>query len=337
MSLISLQDEERISNYLNWVKRHKSENSFRTAKVAMACLRKIVTKTDREILELSSQEIEDHLFTKYDKPNTINAYRTGLSNFYNYYIKKGILAQSPILFPYAKKPKALPKPLTPTQQNILLKKIRNIKWKFAVELILNTGIRADEMAKLQFLDIDESEMVLRVRTRSEGGGGKGNKERLIPIPLSLVDSYQYYMKEYRAEKGDSPYVFLGKYGRPTDSQSLTYFLNRHREKFGFKVVTHMLRDTFASNHINRGTDIRVLQELMGHEDIKQTEKYTKVNLTRMRKAQEQGTILGEKDRLIAELTKKNREIENLRYTVKEMKEKLGNFLQIIDRMDDQEN
>lgn len=302
----------------------------------MACLKKIGTETDREILELSSQEIEDYLFMKYYKPNTINAYRTGLNNFYNYCIEKGILAQNPILFPYAKKPKALPKPLTPTQQKILLQKVKNIKWKFAIELILNTGIRADELAKLQFSDIDESEMVLRVRTRAEGGGGKGDKERLIPIFPSLVDSYHYYMKEYRAEKGESPYVFLGKYGRPTHPQSLTYFLTRNREKFGFKVVTHMLRDTFASNHINRGTDIRVLQELMGHEDIKQTEKYTKVNLVAMRKAQEHGTILGEKDRLIQELTKKNRQLENLKRILKEQIEQDKNLIRMVEELEEQD-
>lgn len=336
MSIISTQEEAIIAQFLNWERRHQSPNTYKRSIVVMSILRRIVNELDRSVLELTSQEIEDYLLTNYAKANTINAYRVGLKKFYSYCVEQGFLGQNPILFPGAKTPKTLPKPLTPSQQEKLLKKITNVKWRFAIELFLNTGVRRDELTKLRLSDFNEVDMVLRVRATSQGGGGKGDKERLIPITASMVDSFYHYLKEYRITKTANNYLFPGQRGGHMDPSSFRCYMGRRREKLGFMVTPHRLRHTFATNHVNAGTDIRVLQALMGHENISQTEKYTKVNLVAMRKAQEKGTVLGEKDKLIKELTRKNQQIEKLKKALREQLEKQERIIQMVKTLEEQD-
>lgn len=344
MTVVAYEEEQILVSYLEWVRKHKAPKTYRRTLSDVKILKDMRVHYESSFFELSSQEIEDFLLERYSNPVSFNGFRGGLRRFYNYCVDQKLLAVNPIMFPRQKEPKQLPRPLTKTQQEKLLNvlKRKNLKWHFAVEVLINSGIRREELARLRISDFinNDGEYVLRVRSRTQGGGGKGDKERLIPITDSLITSFNNYLKEYRVDRGKNSWVFPGQGTRKMtfmNPESVRVYMKRLNKKLGFDVSPHRLRDTFASNHINAGTDIRIVQELLGHERITTTQKYTKVNMTAMRRAQERGTPLGEKDRLIKELTKKNREIENLKQAARDLKEQIGSILHIVENLEKQED
>ncbi|MFX0173213.1 MAG: tyrosine-type recombinase/integrase [Candidatus Hodarchaeota archaeon] len=338
-----LDDETLLTQYIK-------RESLRVAETTLIRERSDVTLLKRmrdayknpSFLTLQSEEIEEYLSSHYKKAYSFNSYRKGIKKIFDYCIEKRVLNDNPITFPEKKIPKTLPKALNKDQSKKLIDHVKNIsiKWHFIVEILETTGIRRKELVKLTINDFTSTEgrPVLRVRATSQGGGGKGGKERMIPIPQSLVTSFDNYLKEYRISKDPNAWLFPGireRKGNHMSANAIRNFLARHSKKLGFHVTPHMLRHTFATNHINAGTNTRVLQKLIGHSEITTTERYTDASLAAMRKAQEQGTRLGEQDRLIQELKQRDARIENLEKILGEARRLFKNMEFTIDEMKDQ--
>jgi len=148
-----------------------------------------------------------------------------------------------------------------------------------LELLYATGMRVGELTALNLEDIGFSERLVRVR-------GKGRKERLVPFGRKAEESLKVYLKA-RAEMGrvkiGEKAVFLSRLGTRLTARSVERAVDKYlrRSAIRRKISPHSLRHSFASHLLGRGADLRVIQELLGHESLATTQKYTHLDLRQL--------------------------------------------------------
>lgn len=142
------------------------------------------------------------------------------------------------------------------------------------ELMYASGIRVFECVSLTIHDVDEEGIQVR---------GKGKKERTVPIHKDALTSIDRYL-HFRSD--DHPALFLTKNGLPVDRFTIYRRLRFYAKKIGLpgKISPHTLRHCFASHLLENGADLRVIQELLGHEDIETTKGYLHVSDQHIKKA-----------------------------------------------------
>lgn len=150
-----------------------------------------------------------------------------------------------------------------------------------IHLMLASGLRASEVVALTLQDIDFNNRIMRIF-------GKGQKERLVPFSEQARSDLQAYVKELRPKllaKNKIPrptgVVFLNAQGKPLTTRGLEYILKAVEKKIGayYDLHPHLLRHSFATDLLSKGADLRVIQELLGHESISTTQIYTHVSPT----------------------------------------------------------
>ncbi|MFA7465098.1 MAG: tyrosine-type recombinase/integrase, partial [Syntrophales bacterium] len=152
----------------------------------------------------------------------------------------------------------------------------------ALELLYSTGVRVGELVKLDVEDIDFSQGLIKIL-------GKGRKERIVPAGDPALAALREYLKERPAlfRKGrDMPKgnpVFLGKSGKRITTRSIARMVVKYVEAGGIhrRISPHKLRHTFATHLLDSGADLRVIQELLGHESLSTTQRYTSVSAARL--------------------------------------------------------
>jgi integrase/recombinase XerD len=150
-----------------------------------------------------------------------------------------------------------------------------------VEFLYGTGTRISEAVGLDIDDIDIDSQTVAVT-------GKGNKQRLLPLGEFAIDAISAYLVRGRpvlARKGrGTPRVFLNTLGRPLSRQSAYAVLQQSAARAGLsvKVSPHTLRHSFATHLIERGADVRVVQELLGHASVTTTQIYTMITVDTLR-------------------------------------------------------
>ncbi|MEE2765685.1 MAG: tyrosine-type recombinase/integrase [Candidatus Neomarinimicrobiota bacterium] len=149
-----------------------------------------------------------------------------------------------------------------------------------IELFYATGIRLSELTKLEIRNIDKKNHLVRVK-------GKGDKERLVPFgdkSFLAMDNYLKANKKSWHSKSGIP-LFIGNGTRPiayrTIQRKIEQYLNMVTE--GERLGPHILRHSFATHLIDRGADIRAVQELLGHSSLSSTQVYTHVKPEKMKK------------------------------------------------------
>ncbi|MFA6860960.1 MAG: site-specific tyrosine recombinase/integron integrase [Bacilli bacterium] len=151
-----------------------------------------------------------------------------------------------------------------------------------LELMFASGLRASEVISLKISDLDFDKRLVKVF-------GKGSKERIIPFSNTAKNAVLEYLKDLRpqliADQKDDSSLFLNSLGHPLSERGLEYLVKEAALKSGFslKVHPHMLRHSFATELLNNGTDLRVIQELLGHESINTTAIYTHVTYEDLKK------------------------------------------------------
>ncbi len=157
----------------------------------------------------------------------------------------------------------------------------DLRDKAALELLYATGMRVSELAGLNLDDLSFSERLVRVR-------GKGKKERLIPFGRKAEDSLAFYIRSRpKINKGkiEAEALFLNYRGERLSSRSVERIVDKYIcfTAVQRKISPHSLRHSFASHLLSRGADLRVIQELLGHESLATTQKYTHLNLRQLLK------------------------------------------------------
>jgi integrase/recombinase XerD len=170
--------------------------------------------------------------------------------------------------PRPKKPESLPKILSQTEVAAILNSVQNKKHKAMLMLAYSGGLRVSEVVSLKTIDIDSDRMIIFLQR------AKGKKDRIIPLSPVLLVMLREYAKEYKPDiRG---YLFEGRHkGSPYCTRSLQEVLQEAKRKVGVLKPgsIHLLRHSFATHLIERGTDITMIQKLLGHNSIKTTLRY----------------------------------------------------------------
>ncbi len=145
--------------------------------------------------------------------------------------------------------------------------------KAMLEVLYGCGLRVSELIGLRISDLFFKEELIRV-------SGKGNKERLVPINALAIKHVQLYRAEVRVhqsiQRGNEDFLFLNRRGKKLTRAMLFTLVKQLAEKAGIqkKVSPHTFRHSFATHLVERGADLRAVQEMLGHESITTTEIYT---------------------------------------------------------------
>jgi site-specific recombinase XerD len=167
------------------------------------------------------------------------------------------------------KEKNLPKVMAKEEIEKLLNTCSNIKHKAMLSLLYACGLRAGEIINLKVHEIDSKRMIITISK------GKGYKDRTVMLPEKLLLMLKQYYSCYKPKT----FLFEGQYGDQYTVSSLRQVLNEACKKAGFnrKATLHWLRHSFATHLLEAGTDIRYIQQLLGHSSTKTTEIYTYVS------------------------------------------------------------
>ncbi|MBU1999165.1 MAG: tyrosine-type recombinase/integrase, partial [Candidatus Omnitrophica bacterium] len=155
-----------------------------------------------------------------------------------------------------------------------------IRDKAMIETLYATGMRASELVGLKTDNVNLDVGFLRCI-------GKGNKERIIPLGSKAITSIKRYLELSRphlAKKKVSDLLFLNRFGAKISRQSLWKLIKRYAKEAGIKkpIRPHILRHSFATHLLERGADLRSVQEMLGHSNISTTQLYTHINKDRLK-------------------------------------------------------
>lgn len=212
-----------------------------------------------------------------------------LRSFYKFLVRRGRIETSPVTaIRTPKQEKRLPRFLSTEQINILLacpdtNTMLGARDRAIVETLYSSGLRVSELVGLNLSDVDFLGEVLHVR-------GKGKKERITPIGSPALQALQRYLTfrdaDPRKESFDQQALFINKHGQRLSTRSVRRKLDKYLLQAGLdpRISPHTLRHSFATHMLNNGADLRVVQELLGHQSLSTTQIYTHLTTNQMKQA-----------------------------------------------------
>ncbi len=228
-----------------------------------------------------------HLYNQYT-PKSILRKISAVRSLYDFLLEEGIAKENPFEFVVLPKvSRKLPKFIYPREMIEFLDNIDTTKAvgkrnKAIFEILYGSGLRAQELVDLKITDVDYFNKTLLVH-------GKGNKERLVPIHDTAINSIQDYLFNGRPEmsvrnSNDLEWLFLNFKGGKISNRGVNLILEKELEHQSstLKISPHSFRHSFATHLINNGVDLRVVQELLGHESLSTTQIYTKVSKEKLK-------------------------------------------------------
>ncbi len=186
--------------------------------------------------------------------------------------------------------KRIPDTLSVAEVDALLarpnvRKKQGIRDKAIIETLYASGMRVSEISNLKTDNVNLEVGFLRCI-------GKGDKERVVPLGRKAVESIQRYLhssRPYFIKRGNIPVLFVSRLGKSISRQSMWKIIKRYAREAGIKknIKPHILRHSFATHLLERGADLRSVQEMLGHSDISTTQIYTHVNKDRLKSVHKQ--------------------------------------------------
>jgi len=216
---------------------------------------------------------------------------TELRSFYRFLVREGIVEANPVVgLSTPKLPRLLPQYLNEQEAALLLKApdlstLQGLRDRAILELLYGAGLRVGELVGLDLGSLDLAQSQVRVL-------GKGNKERVALMGEMARRALRSYLTEGRPHllprhSGPAPSaLFLNRSGGRLSVVSVTKILHSCAKAAGIekRVTPHMLRHSFATHMLDRGADLRAVQELLGHENLVTTQIYTHVSQSQLRDA-----------------------------------------------------
>ncbi|MCL4474912.1 MAG: site-specific integrase [Nitrospirae bacterium] len=244
--------------------------SYKTVKGYLYYNRDFLSFLKKAAHDVTDSDIKDYLLhlaeERQSATATLNQAINALKFYYGTMLKKKFLYE----IKRPRKDKILPEVLSKEEVSRIINGTANIKHKAILMTIYSSGLRLGETARLEQAHLDRDRMLIFVK------GAKGRKDRytlLSPKALELID---LYIKRYEPRK----WLFEGaKAGRYLSRRSIEKVFEQARDRAGIKkdVSVHDLRHSFATHLLEGGTDLRYIQELLGHASSKTTEIYTHVS------------------------------------------------------------
>ena len=212
---------------------------------------------------------------------TLGRYYSSLNSFFIYSIEHEYIDVNPLKFiDYPKYTKKIPEYIYDYQLEKLLneKTSENVEIelrnKLIIHLLLDTGVRVSELVNIKVHDIDVEERIIKVF-------GKGSKERFVFFTSKTKELLTNYLIK-RKEKAITDNLLINYIGEKLTERCVQKIIKLVGEKIGLDIHPHLLRHTFATDLLNKGADIRMIQELLGHENLETTQIYTHVSNSRVK-------------------------------------------------------
>mgnify|MGYP000644136796 CR=1 FL=1 len=211
---------------------------------------------------------------------------SGVRSFFRFLVLDGVLADDPAeLLESPAVGEHLPEVLTTEEVDRMEASIDLSKWegqrnRAIIEVLFSCGLRVSELVSLRFSDVSLKDKFLRIV-------GKGGKERLVPISDAALREIQLWLFDrnlMNIKPGEQEYVFLNRRGAHLTRTMILIMIKRTAEEAGITktVSPHTLRHSFATALLKGGANLRAIQEMLGHENIKTTQIYTHIDVTTLR-------------------------------------------------------
>lgn len=218
---------------------------------------------------IKTEQIKEWLLT-FQTINTRNHKLCAVKSFYEITVGMPLKLEK---IPYSKKDKKLPIILSVEEIQRMFTACENLKHKVILALLYSAGLRVSELINLKWTHIDRSRMIINVVQ------GKGKKDRQVMLSADLIPLLEKYWNEYRPKE----YVLNGQFPdkelRYSD-RSVGEVIKQLAAKAGLdnkRVYTHLIRHCFATHLVEQGTDINLIQRLLGHSNVKTTSVYLHIS------------------------------------------------------------
>jgi integrase/recombinase XerD len=279
--------------YYTYLKLEKglSANSIKAYEFDLQRLQEYMDKHGIDIVHASFDDLQAFIF---DTSKEISSVRTqarliaGIHSFYRFLLYHNYIEQDPSeLLETPKKEMHIPEVLSLDEidrmiAQIDMSKSESHRNRAIVEILYGSGLRVSELVNLRLSDIYLNEGYMRIT-------GKGNKQRLVPLSPVATEWFKYWMQD-RGKLDIKPeavdIAFVNRYGRQlTRAMIFTIIKNLTKAAEIKKTISpHTLRHSFATHLLQNGADLRIIQQLLGHESISTTEIYTHVDIHDLREA-----------------------------------------------------
>jgi len=248
--------EMKIKNY-----------SSKTVKSYLYGLREYFAFKGSNFIEFDQENIKDFLLAceqKQISPQSRNLFLSAIKFYYRDVTRN----PQKIEIQSAKRPKSLPVVLSRNEIGKILESLKNAKHKLLISLAYGAGLRVSEVIALKVQDLDFEELTVHIRQ------AKGQKDRVSVMPKSLVAD----LKNLVAGKAINDLVFASERGGKLTTRTAQKVFENALQNSGAKkdATFHSLRHSFATHLLENGTDVRYVQELLGHQNIRTTQRYTQV-------------------------------------------------------------
>ncbi|MCM8776209.1 MAG: tyrosine recombinase XerC [Candidatus Omnitrophica bacterium] len=284
--------KKAVQDYFNYLQTEKNASPH-TVKNYGGDIREffefLKEKAPEEVTYLDIRSFLAHLKNANYCKNSIARKLASIRSFFKYLARENVLKANPASgIQTPKREKKLPVFLTTEEMTSLLEAPKKNKWdekrdKAILEMLYSSGLRVSELVGLNHEDVDFFSGLVRVR-------GKGKKERIVPIGPMALKAIQDYL-EYRPPKDDAnqkkPIFVNRSWGRLTD-RSVRRMIFKYARRINLKkeISPHTLRHSFATHMLDRGADLRSVQELLGHQHLSTTQIYTHVTTKRLKEVYE---------------------------------------------------
>ena len=268
--LPSTEGIEQINQFVLWLKSKRySPNSIKTYSDALKSF--LIFHRKKAILEISNEDVITFNNLYILNNNFSASYQNQIVSVIKLYFSS--IREKKIDIDKIHRPrreKILPNVLSKEEIKAILEAHSNIKHKTMLSLIYSCGLRCGELLTLKPVHIDSKRNIVLLKN------AKGNKDRIVPLSPKILKMLREYYKMYQPKT----YLFEGhNAGTPYNDRSLQQVLKQALKKVSITkpVTLHWLRHSYATHLLESGTDLRYIQELLGHNSSKTTEIYTYVS------------------------------------------------------------
>lgn len=247
--------------------KNYSPNTIRTYKTMLQEFLEYYSHLDPG--KITDEQIREYLLYLIEKRDVSVSYQNQSINAIKFYYEH-VLGR-PVKTYYIQRPrreKKLPGVLSEQEVQLILNNTENLKHKAILSLIYSAGLRRGELINMKPVDIDSKRMYVIIRQ------GKGNKDRYSILSEKVLELLRKYFIEYHPKE----WLFEGQFGGQYSATSIQNILRDSVSRSGIRkrVTVHTLRHCFATHLLEHGVDLRYIQELLGHKNLKTTEIYTHI-------------------------------------------------------------
>ena len=287
------KDKDLFREYRTYLRleRNYSSNTIESYEMDLDKLRSYAEQHHLDIVHTSFEQLQAFLFDTFKtctSPATQARVLAGIHAWYRFLLYKNYIDQDPSeLLEGPRKERHLPTVLSLDEVNRMIAAIdlssnEGHRNRAMIEMLYGSGLRVSELVNLKQSNIFLNEHYMLIE-------GKGNKQRLVPLSPVAEEWYLYWLQDrshWPIKPEAKDIAFVNRYGRPLTRAMVFTIVKRLCAMADIQknVSPHTLRHSFATHLLQNGADLRIIQQLLGHEDLATTEIYTHLEITDLQKA-----------------------------------------------------